>query len=95
MHGPGHDMNFCKVMQAQYKSTKSTWLTTRGGGAGCMRFQGAKKRSAEIEDLNALVTNAVKEILKTNKPLKSKAANESSSEQEQENFNFEDLKIGE
>ena len=64
MHGPGHDMNSCKFMMAQAKAMKSTWSTTRGGGADRVRFQGAKKRPAEDEELNYPVSNAVKEVLK-------------------------------
>ena len=87
-------MNPCKVVQAQTKAMKSTWSTARGGGVVCVRFQGTKKRLAEGKELNDLVTNTVKEILKTNKCLKAKDENDSGSEEEQENFNFEDLKIG-
>ena len=39
LHGPGHDINLCNVMQAQSKAMKSTWSTTCGNGAGCMRLQ--------------------------------------------------------
>ena len=62
LHVPGHDMNLCKVMLAQSKSIKLTWLTDRGSGAGRVRFQGAKKRPAEDEDLNSLVANTVKAV---------------------------------
>ena len=95
LHGPGHDINSFKLVQAQANGTKSTWSSACDGGSGRIRLQGAKKRQAECEDLNYLVTNAVKEILKANKHLNAKAANDSISEEEQENFNFEDLKIGE
>ena len=60
-------MNLCKVMLEQAKAMKSTWLTARGGGAGRVRFQGDKKRPAEGKELSALVANAVKEVLTTNK----------------------------
>ena len=81
-------------MMAQAKAMKSDFLTAHGGGAGCIRLQGAKKRRAEGKDLNTLVYNAVKEVIKSKK-LKAKASNESVSEDEYENFNFEILKIGE
>ena len=68
---------------------KSTWSTNNGGGAGRVRFQGAKKRPAEGKYLNALVANKVKEVLKTNKRNKAKASSDSGSEDEQEHFNFE------
>ena len=45
--------------------------------------------------MNIIVATAVKEVLKTNKNLKTKASSESSSEDEQEHFKFETLKIGE
>ena len=82
-------------MQAQAKAIKSTWSAACGNGSGCIRFQGTNKRPDEGEELNALVTSAVKEILKSNKRVKSKAENDSGSEEEQEKFNSEDLKIGE
>ena len=95
MHGPAQNINSCKVIQTQNKSVKLTWLTTCGGGAGFVRFQGTNKSPAEGEDLNSLVVNAVEEILKSNKLLKAKDKHDSISEEEQENFNFEYLKIGE
>ena len=60
LNGPGHEMNSYKAMLEQAKSMKSTWSTARGGGAGRVSFQGAKKRPAEGKDLNALVSNTVK-----------------------------------
>ena len=47
-------------MQTQSKAMKLTWLTARGGVPGHVRFQGAKKRPAECEELNNIVTNLVK-----------------------------------
>ena len=88
-------MNLCKFMIAQSKTMKSTWPTARGGGAGRVRFQGAKKSLAKGEKLNALVPNTVKEVLKNNKRLKVKASSDSGSEDDQENFNFYTLKITE
>ena len=74
---------------------KLTFSTACGGGAGRVRFQGAKKRPAEGEELNALVANTEKEVLNTNKRKKAKASSDSGSEDEQENFNLETFKIGE
>ena len=88
-------MNLCKVILAQSKAMKLNWSTACGGGAGCVRFHGAKKRPSEGKDLNALVVNALKAVLNRNKYLKAKASIDSSSEDEQENFNSENLKIGE
>ena len=88
-------MNSCKIMMAQAKSMKQTWLTACGGGAGCVNFQGANRRPEEGRDLNALVSNALKEVLKYNKCLKAKASKNSGSEDEQEHFNIETLNIGE
>ena len=65
--------NFFKVMQEQTKAIMLTWSTTSGGRAGCVRFQVAKKRSADGEDLNELMTNVVKEVLKENKHTKDTA----------------------
>ena len=94
LHGPTHDINLCKVVQSEVKAMKLSWLTARGSGAGCVRFQGTMKRPAKGEELNALVTNALKEIIKSNRRLKYKAEKNSGSEEEQERFNFEDLNIG-
>ena len=45
---------------------KLNWLTACGCGAGCVRFQGTKKLTAEGKELNALVANAVKSVLNKN-----------------------------
>ena len=74
---------------------KSTWLTARSGGAGRVRFQGAKKRPDKGKELNALVYNVVKGVLKYNKFLKAKVSSDSGSEDKKEYFNFETLKLGE
>ena len=94
MNGPDHDKNLFKVMMEQSKAMKLTWLTACWGGAGCIRFQGAKKHPAKGEDLNALVSNSVKLVPITNKRLKAKASSDSRSEDKQYHFNFETLKIG-
>ena len=78
----------------QTKAMKSTWLTNHGGGTGRVRFQGAKKRPDEGEELNTFVANAVKSVFTTNKRNKAKSSCESGSEDKQEHFNFETLKIG-
>ena len=57
-------MNYCKVSQAQAKTTELTWLNARGSGAGSVQLHGTKKRLAKGKELNSLVTNAVKEVLK-------------------------------
>ena len=95
LHVPGHDMNLFKVILAQSKAMKLTWSTNISGGEVSVRFQGAKKRPAKGEELNSLVSNAVKEVCKINKILKAKASRDSGSEDEQENFNFDTPKIGE
>ena len=64
LNGPRHDMNLCKVMQEQSKAMKLTWSTDCGSGACYVRFQGAKKRPAKGQELNALLVNVVKEVLK-------------------------------
>ena len=88
MHGPVHDMNSGKVILAQAKSMKSTWSAAHGGGVGCVRFQGTKKRLAEGKELNALVTNAAKVVLTTNTRKKANASSDSGSEDNQERFDF-------
>ena len=44
-----------------------TWSTAHTGGACCMRFQGTKKLPDEDQELNDLVANTVKYVLKENK----------------------------
>ena len=94
LHGPGHDMNSCKVMLAQSKGMKSNWLTAHGVSTGFVRFQGAKKRLAEGKDLNYLVANAVKSVINPNKRKRAKASSDSSSEYKKEHYNSETLNIG-
>ena len=76
LYVPGDNMNSCKVMQAQAKSTNSTWSTSRGGGAGRVRFQGAKKCPAKGQESNTLVARAVSEVLKKKKHAKSTTKHE-------------------
>ena len=80
-------------MQAQAKVMKLTWLNAHGGKSGHVWFQGVKNLPEEGKDLNALVTNAVKDNLKQNKRVKYKAEHDSGSEEEQEKSKFEDLNI--
>ena len=47
------------------------------------------------EELNSLVINAVKEILKSNKRVKARAKHNSGAEEDNDNLNFENLNIGE
>ena len=88
LNGPVHNMNSCKVMLAQSTAIKSAWFTNCSGGAGRVRFQVAKKRPAEVKELNAVVANAVKAVLTTNKYNNFKSSSDSGSEGEQEHFNF-------
>ena len=82
-------------MLVQYKAMKLTWSTARGSGAGRVRFQGAKKRPAEGEYMNSLVAHSVKVVFNINKSLNYKVSSDSGSEDKQDHFNLETLKIGE
>ena len=64
LHGPVNNMNLCKLILEQAKAMKPTWSTACGSGVGRLMFQGTKKPLDEYKDLNALVSNGVKEILK-------------------------------
>ena len=66
---------------------KSTWLTVHSGGAGRVQFKGAKKSPSEGQDMDDLVVNAVKEVLKENNNVKYMTAHTSGSDKYQENFN--------
>ena len=59
LHGPGHQINECKVMKAQAKAMNLNCSTSRDGGAGFVRLQGAKKRPTKYQELDALVASAV------------------------------------
>ena len=94
LHGPGHDMNLCKVMQAQAKSMNLTWSTASVSGACCIRFQGAKNCPAEVQELNSLLANVVQWVLNQNKRAKTVATHDCVSEGDPENFNLKSLSIG-
>ena len=64
MHGPGHNLKTCKLMHAQSKAMKLTWSTTCGGIICCVQFQGANKCPTKVQELNALVANELKEVIK-------------------------------
>ena len=87
-------MNFCKVMQEKSKSMKSTWSTAWGGRAGCKRFQDTKNCLAEVQELDALVVNAIQQV-QTNKHAKATAAHDTGWEEELEKFNLKNFRIGE
>ena len=74
---------------------KSDWLTVHRGRSGRVRFKGTNKRLAAGQELNALVVNTIKYFLKANRRVKDTTAHNSVSEEDQENFNFKNLSIGE
>ena len=76
------------------KSMKSTWPTAHSGGSSCVQFQGTKKSPYKCQDLNVLVYNMLKEFIKQNKCVKAASEHYSRSEEEPENFNFENLISG-
>ena len=86
IHGPGNDMNLFKVIQSQSKSMKSTWLTSRGGGSGCVQLQGAKKRLDKGQYMNSLVASTVSDVLKHTNHAKSATMYDSGLEDDTENF---------
>ena len=88
MNGPGHDVNSCKLLQPQAKSMRLTWLTSCGGGSGCVRFQGANKHLTKGQGQNTLVASALLEVLKQNKHVKATDTHNYISEDDLENFNF-------
>ena len=69
-------------MQYKSKAMKSIWLTYCGGVAGHLQFQGAKKRPAKVQEMNALVASVVSEVLKQKNRTKDTAAHNSVSEDE-------------
>ena len=95
LYGPRHYMNLCKAMQAQAKAMRLTWLNACDGRAGYVRFQGAKKRLAKVKEMNALVSNVVKEVIEAKKHEKYTADHNFGSDKNLENFNFKNLSIGE
>ena len=49
-------------MQAQARYVKLNWLEYLGGGPGRVRFARINNCSAEVEDINNLVSNAVAQV---------------------------------
>ena len=64
-------MNLCKVIQAQAKSIKVTWSYARVRGKK-VKLLGAKKRSADGEELNTLVLLSVEKAMKMTKDISKK-----------------------
>ena len=81
-------MNPCKVIQAQAKDMNLTWLTSCGGGAGHIRFQGAKKLPSKGQGMNALVVSTVQVVIKQKKHAKATAKHDSGLEEDPDKFNF-------
>ena len=81
-------MNSCNIIQAQAKSMKSPWSSSRGGGGGRVKFVGAKKCSSNNEEINSLVVLAVFKALKMNKKSKVKTMDDPELENELDHFHF-------
>ena len=73
---------------------KATWLSTCGGGCHGS-FYSSKKLSADNKELNTIITSTMTKALKIKKNYKGKTKGNSESDAESENFNFENLYIGE
>ena len=87
LHGPGHSMEECKVMQAQAKRMKAAHETAPSGYRP--RFKGKNKRgNSSDEEVNAIVKEAVKLVLK-----RKKKSSEGDKEEEEDLYNFDDLVI--
>ena len=59
-----------------------------------MKFVGAKKRSANSEEMNTLASSAVAKAMKVIDKSKAKDTSDSENETEAEKFSFKHLKIG-
>ena len=66
MNIPRHDMNLCKLMQAQKNYTKATCSYNHVGG-GHVKFAGAKKQFANGEELNTFIASIVAKVMKITK----------------------------
>ena len=73
---------------------KETRQYYSGGGGGSVNFTGAKKLSADSEEINTIFTSSVVKALKTNKKPKDKATDESELQDESEKFKIKKLDIG-
>ena len=93
LHIPEHNMNAFKLMQAQSKAINSTFSTSRCSGSGHVRSQGAPKRPAEGQEMNALMDSAVLEVLEQKIFTKAAATHDSGLEDDLECFNLEKLSI--
>ena len=80
-------MNLCKVVYAQYKYMKATWLYSHKGG-GRVKLMRSSKRSTDGGDLNTLIAYTMSKPIKYKNKSKSKAKDESNSDDESEHFNF-------
>ena len=69
------------------------WSSTQGGGSR-LEFAGTKRRSANVEELNMLVTSAVVKAIKIKNKSNAKDTSNSENETEAEQKNFEHLNIG-
>ena len=88
-------MSSCKVMQAQAKYIKATWVYSHGGvGGGHVKLVGAKKRLADDKQLNTPVSSAVVKAPKMNKKSKDKAMDDYNSQDYSEHFHFKKFDIG-
>ena len=72
LHGPGHDMNLCKVIQYQSKCIKVDWLSTHGRGLRG-NTAGAKKCLADGKHMNTIIVSYVSKAIKPKKNNKAKA----------------------
>ena len=71
---------------------KASW-SSACGERGRVKFTGAQKHLADGKELNTLVTSDMKKCLKMNKKSSLKDMDNSDSDNELENFNFEKFDI--
>ena len=67
---------------------KATWLSAHGG-VRRVKFVGSKRRWSYGKELNNIILYSMSKALKINKKYKSKATDNSSSENDSDNSNFE------
>ena len=80
-------MNSFKVIQVQSKSMRGAWYPTKGEGFRT-KFVGAKRRSAEGEDLDMFVALDVDKATKITKKSKVNYTYNSENKMGVEHFNF-------
>ena len=87
-------MNSCKVVQDQDKSMKLTCPPAHGSGCSS-NLTSTNNLIADVKELNTLSSSTVAKAIKIKKSSNVNPNNDSNLDAKSDNFNFENLEIGE